>query len=145
MLVTLLSPKGKSLRQPCEPVTDFETQVEPYLPEAEKVMKEKDGIGLAAPQIGINYSWFINGESQLFVNPEIIEKDKPISVVEGCLSLPRRWYEVPRYAMVKVQCYDDDFKPWQFEYVGLDALVMQHEIDHLNGVLICDIGRRVYE
>lgn len=101
-----------------------------------KVMFEHNGIGLAAPQIGINKRIFVMGnaaQSYICVNPEIISGTGDIKEQEGCLSFPGLWLHVSRYETVQVRYQDILGKTHEREFTGLAARVFQHEYDHLNG------------
>jgi peptide deformylase len=105
------------------------------------------GVGLAAPQIGKSLRIFIakptlKSKVSVFINPEITkkeglqEKDKEKTTkLEGCLSLPNIWGDVDRYNQVRVDFIDETGKQHSQKFVGFMATIVQHEIDHLNGVL----------
>lgn len=112
--------------------------------EMELRLSETDGVGLAAPQIGIKKRVAIIriGDRKLnLVNPKIMDKkDFFISKNEGCLSLPGVIKDTWRYKEIFVI---DDFHPEGFIATDFDAIVIQHEIDHLNGILIIDYKTKV--
>lgn len=102
-----------------------------------KVMFEHNGIGLAAPQIGINKRVFVMGnsaQSYICVNPEIISGSGEVKEQEGCLSFPGLWLHVNRYETVQVRYEDILGKTHEREFTGMAARVFQHEYDHLNGI-----------
>lgn len=102
-----------------------------------KVMMENNGIGLAAPQIGINKRLFVMGnEAKLFacINPEIIEGHGEIMDKEGCLSFPELWLNVKRFETIKVRYQNAMGRLIETEFSGLIARVFQHERDHLDGI-----------
>lgn len=106
-----------------------------------RLMRGVRGIGLAAPQIGINECLIvvdIGGGLFKLVNPRIIEKEGEQVMEEGCLSVPGVYVKVKRAARVVVEGIDDEGKPRKIEAKELLATVFQHEIDHLHGKLICD-------
>jgi peptide deformylase len=104
------------------------------------------GVGLAATQIGEPHRVFlvdIAGEDEpsdlrVFVNPEIVQKDGDQTWEEGCLSFPGVTEEVKRAATLKVRAIDKEGKPFEVEADGLLAVAIQHEHDHLDGVLMID-------
>ncbi len=105
-----------------------------------KVVKKKEGVGLAAPQVGISKRVIVvaDGDDGYvgLINPEIIEKStKKIVVKEGCLSLEGVWCEVERFNSVKVKAKNEQGEDVFLEAEGLMAVVLQHEIDHLEGKL----------
>jgi peptide deformylase len=112
-----------------------------------ETMYDAPGIGLAAIQVGEPLRMLVidlakEGEEpapQVFINPEILEKSDERSVYEeGCLSIPDYYAEVERPAKVRVRHLDRDGKEQEVEADGLLATCLQHEIDHLNGVLFID-------
>jgi peptide deformylase len=144
-LIELQSPNGKSLRKVTEPVTNIETQVVPYLRAAFELLQKRKGVGLAATQIGVPYAWFIDILGIPYINPETIQTEgKPSLLVEGCLSLPDKFYNVLRYDAITISFVTLQNEKEKLRFTGFDAQVIQHEIDHLNGVLISDKGDRKY-
>jgi peptide deformylase len=110
---------------------------------------------LAAPQIGESLSIFVidvthekaNPKPVVFINPKIIKKSGAISSLEGCLSFPDVFTEVRRYSNVTVKAQDGNGKPFIIEAEGgsLLAKALQHEYDHLNGVVFIDHARNRFE
>lgn len=109
----------------------------------ETLRKYEKGLGLAAPQIGKNVRIFVinfNGELRAFINP-IITQTKSISFSrEGCLSIPNKEYILPRFGEIEVMYQTPLGKTMTQKFIGLAAFVYQHELDHLDGVLMSDIG-----
>jgi len=102
---------------------------------------EPEGVGLAAPQIGVSKRIFIARTEQgprVFVNPKILKKTGREPMEEGCLSLPGVWLKVKRAKEVELEALDINGKIIKIKTAGLLARILQHEIDHLNGVLIID-------
>lgn len=127
----------KVLENPTQPVTDFGPKLQELLDEMAASMKEYEGIGIAANQIGVPLKVAIIGRedgSQFeIVNPEILSKEEPIEFREGCLSVPDQFEMTPRFRKVKVK-YQDKTGAWhELEAEDRLAHVLQHEIDHLNG------------
>ncbi|ADN02973.1 peptide deformylase [Spirochaeta thermophila] len=107
------------------------------------LMHEANGIGLAAPQVGISQRFFIchvpEGEPLVFINPEITATSPELTTFEeGCLSIPQIYADVVRPAAVEVSAWNLQGKPFRMEADGMLARVIQHEFDHLNGVLFLD-------
>jgi len=117
--------------------------------ELKQTLREsKNGVGLAAPQIGKKERIFVinfNGDIRAFINP-IITQTKGMSINrEGCLSLPGKEYLVPRYNQIEVMYQTALGKPESRRMVGMAAYVFQHELDHLEGITLADIGLEVGE
>lgn len=107
------------------------------------LMHEANGIGLAAPQVGISQRFFIchvpEGDPLVFINPEITATSPELATFEeGCLSIPQIYADVVRPAAVEVSAWNLQGKPFRMEADGMLARVIQHEFDHLNGVLFLD-------
>ena len=131
------------LREVCKPVERFDSELRGLLDEMLRLMHAKEGIGLATPQVGITRRLFvceIDGQSMSLVNPEIEGGVGSDSMVEGCLSLPDMRVCVTRRQGICVAGYEARGRKKQFEATGLWARAIQHEIDHLDGILICDHG-----
>jgi len=129
------------LRQEASPIILFNRELDDLLEIMLLVMKNHRGIGLAAHQIGIARRIVVAdiGQGPLkLVNPEIVTQAGDETMPEGCLSLPGSFAQIRRNTCIEVHARDSRGKPFRFEAVGLLARVLQHEIDHLNGKLICD-------
>jgi peptide deformylase len=131
------------LQKPAEPVTVFDVELRKLVDDMFTSMYDAQGIGLAAPQIGISkrltvidLSFQKKPEDKIvLINPEVIEiKGKQVEE-EGCLSLPEIRDRVVRAAEVKVRAQDAEGKPIEVEGTELLARAIQHEIDHLDGIL----------
>ena len=106
-------------------------------------LKSRGGLGLAAPQIGVSKRIILyrNYAQQLaiLVNPKIVSyKGETTSRDEGCLSVPDFRADVKRYKVIKVEAYNDYGKEVKIKANGTEAIILQHEIDHLDGVLFID-------
>lgn len=128
------------LEQPCEPVTIFDKKLSRLLDDMYETMIEFDGVGLAAPQIGINKQIAIvdiddeHGTIEL-INPIIVRKEGEETDIEGCLSFPGLYGEVPRSYKVEVKAQNRKGKEFILQAEGFLARAIQHEIDHLHGIL----------
>ena len=128
------------LEQECENVTEFDKKLGKLLDDMYDTMIEFDGVGLAAPQIGIKKQIAIvdigdeSGTIEL-INPEILETKGEQTGPEGCLSFPGLFGEVTRPYKVKVKAQNRKGKFYQIEAEDYMARAIQHEIDHLHGVL----------
>ncbi len=129
-----------------EPVTVFDDKLKTLVEEMFESMYSAQGIGLAAPQIGISQrltvidiSFKKNPEERIvLINPEILEREGKQFEEEGCLSLPEIREKVRRAAWVKVKAQDVTGKWFEIEGEELLARAFQHEIDHLDGILFID-------
>lgn len=132
-----------TLRQTCEPVERFDSELRGLVDEMLVLMQSNSGIGLAAPQVGILKRLFVCELEDRFlciINPRIRNAKGQSEMVEGCLSLPGIHVRVTRSNQLLVRCYDLRGRRTRFKMSGLWARVAQHELDHLKGVLICDYG-----
>ena len=117
-------------------------EIQQLIPDMFAAMHEFDGIGLAAPQIGVSLRLAvieIDAKRFVLINPTLSghEKDR-ILFEEGCLSLPGRFLAIERYETVTVDYTDEHGRPQTLTTSGLLAIAIQHEIDHLDGILIVD-------
>ena len=135
------------LRQLSKPVETVDADVRRLADDMLETMYDAPGIGLAAIQVGIAKRILVidlakEGEEKqplVFINPQILKSSDERSVYEeGCLSIPDYYAEVERPAAVRVKYLDRDGKLQEMEAEGLMATCLQHEIDHLNGVLFID-------
>jgi len=130
------------LRKVCDPVLENELElIQDYSREMYQIMLEYNGIGLAAPQVGINKRFFIYGDQNkmdLVINPEFLDKDfnDQEIISEGCLSFPGLQVDVERPAKVTMKWKDKDWNDKTAKVDGYFARVWQHEADHLDGLCI---------
>ncbi len=138
------------LTTPAKPVTAFDKQLARLIADMKKTLlatKSPKGVGLAAPQIGEAYRVFItrpNEKSKIrvFINPEIISRQGETDGVpernnklEGCLSIPKIWGKVKRSQSLTLRYQDETGKTHKEEFTGFLATIIQHETDHINGIL----------
>ncbi len=131
------------LRQTAVSVRTFDDSLEAFINEMMILMQERQGLGLAAPQVGVLQRIIVvnTDEDPIgFVNPEILTFPGSSIMLEGCLSLPDVQVDVMRNAKIEIRGKDSRGEELYFEAEGLLARILQHEVDHLNGVLICDYG-----
>jgi peptide deformylase len=129
------------LRTICEPVETFDGTLRDVADGILALMQQHSGIGLAAPQVGLRQRLIVASiENRPFVlaNPDVTDSSEPRDLVEGCLSLPGVQVNVRRPERIRVTGYDLHGQRRSFGAAGLWARVILHELDHLNGVLICD-------
>jgi peptide deformylase len=129
------------LRQKCRRVSVINKKVKKLLTDMKEAMYEANGVGLAAPQVGVSKRVVVvdvgEGVWEL-INPEIVSRDGEELGVEGCLSIPGVAGEVSRAARVKVRAINRDGQQQLITAEGLGARALQHEIDHLDGILFID-------
>ena len=137
------------LRERAKEVTKFNANLHKLLDDLADTMYDAQGVGLAAPQIGILKRAFVvdaDGSGLIeLVNPEIVLKEGEQFGPEGCLSIPGLLGDVRRAKRVVIRGQDRYGNPVEYEGVDLLARAFQHELDHLNGVLFIDIAESVYE
>jgi peptide deformylase len=134
------------LKGECAPVETITDEVRRLLDDMAETMYLNNGIGLAAPQVGESVRLIVvdvqrgeEGDTLLkLVNPRIVEKQGETTSEEGCLSCPDLLIEVNRFETVTVEALSPDGKETTIEAEGLLAICLQHEIDHLDGVLLVD-------
>ena len=132
------------LKKKAETVTDFGPEQQQLFDEMIETMYAADGVGLAAPQIGVSKRILIAsptvtpGEEYVFVNPEVLEAKGREAGMEGCLSLPGISGEIPRAKVIRFRAQDRQGKPVEMEIKDFFARIIQHELDHLNGILLID-------
>lgn len=149
-IVNLVKKKDPILRQKTSKVSRATAEMFDIIENLKETMYEKEGVGLAAPQIGSSLRIFVidpfwgetgNKNPKVFINPKIqIVGDKTDIQEEGCLSLPDKKVKVKRFKTINVQ-WDDPSNPalsMEEQFNDFEARVIQHEFDHLNGILITD-------
>lgn len=137
-----------SLREPSKDVHKISKKIQEIVKDLLDTLYSQNGVGLAAPQIGENYRIFVidtsSGDEPLnprvFINPKIIKKSGGFVSNEGCLSFPEVYINVRRYENVTIKAQDSHGRPFLLEAKNgeLLAKAIQHEFDHLNGILFID-------
>jgi len=139
--------KNRILRQKSLPVEHLDENVYLLIKEMRKIMEDNQGIGLAAIQVGKPERIIIcevNNKFYVFINPLITKVSKKTLVMEeGCLSLPGIFGEVERPEKITLRAINSKGKKIKMKAFGLLARVIQHEVDHLNGILFIDKARSV--
>jgi peptide deformylase len=127
------------LRTPCDEVSVFDERLASLCQDLLDTVTARDGrAGLAANQIGVGqraFSWFIDGEAGVVVNPRLVATEGEQEGDEGCLSVPGLWFPLPRAEYAAVEGVDATGVPIRVEGTGLMARCLQHECDHLDGLL----------
>jgi peptide deformylase len=137
------------LRQVCEPIDNKDYQfgsseLEALISNMFAKMYEEDGVGLAAPQIGVSKRLFIvdilDGNQYIFINPRITRMQDEYQCIEGCLSFPGVFVDVLRYKKIFIKAQDTKGQVFKMKVQGLLAQAIQHELDHLDGILLSDVA-----
>lgn len=131
------------LRTKCSEITTIDDRVRSLVEDLLETVDDDGRAGLAAPQIGVSlraFSWNIDGEIGYVLNPRLVEvsKDEYQDGEEGCLSVPGLWFPTERAWYARVEGVDLDGKPVVVEGEGLMGRALQHEMDHLDGMLYID-------
>ena len=134
------------LRKICKPVKDVNLRTKILIGDMFDTMYQANGVGLAAPQVGILKRIFVidcgdeegNSVPYVFINPEIIDRDGIQADYEGCLSVPGKSGMVTRTNKIKVKAFNEKMEPFEMEAEGLLARCILHENDHLDGVVYVD-------
>ena len=140
------------LRKKAKPIKEFNEKISQLIDDMFETMKEYDGVGLAAPQVGMLKRIVVidvgneeNPKKIELINPEIVESEGEIDGDEGCLSVPGRSGRVVRPERVKVKAHDRNGEEITVEGEGLLARAICHELDHLDGILYTDKATEVTE
>ncbi|MFL6562548.1 MAG: peptide deformylase [Bacillus sp. (in: firmicutes)] len=139
-ILKVVNHPAEILEQVCKPVVKFDRKLAKVLDNMYDTMIEYDGVGLAAPQIGLDARVAIVDIDDEFgtiemINPVIIDTSGEQTGPEGCLSFPGLFGEVTRPNFVKIAAFDRKGRKYTFEAEGFLARAIQHEIDHLDGIL----------
>ena len=141
-LRNIVTEEDPILRKKCREVDKVEDRIRTILDDMVETMKDANGVGLAAPQIGMMRRMFVAepqpGELYYFVNPQIVSKEGLQESEEGCLSLPGYVGLVDRPEKIVIKGLDREGNPQEFALEGFPAIVMCHEYDHLDGILYKD-------
>jgi len=142
----ILSYGAEVLRKPAQPVSEIDDEVQRLIDDMAETMFAAPGVGIAAPQVGVSQRILLvrsledpEGKDYIvLINPEIISSEGKEVAEEGCLSVPELRMEVARAEKVRVKALDRQGKSFEMEGIGLMARILQHEIDHLNGLFYID-------
>jgi len=140
------------LRKKCEEVEKITPEIKKLIDDMIETMKKNDGVGLAAPQVGElkriiavhlvkerTSEEKVEVEPRVFINPKIVKKSKEDELEEeGCLSFPGLWLKIKRAKEVEVEALNEKGEKIHLKAQGLPARILQHEIDHLDGILFVD-------
>lgn len=135
-------PRDNVLRQKAKRISRIDDSVHDLIDNMVDTMHQANGVGLAAPQVGVSLRIIVvqmpGEEPVALINPEIVKRGGEEEVTEGCLSVPGYYGEIKRSAEVTVKGKDRYGKATMIKATGLMAEALEHEIDHLNGILYID-------
>ncbi|GKW44921.1 peptide deformylase [Planococcus sp. NCCP-2050] len=139
-ILDIVKHPNEILEQKCLPVTKFDKKLAVLLDNMHETMVENDGVGIAAPQVGVNLRVaivdFAEGQEPIeMINPKLVLFEGEDTDVEGCLSFPGIFGEVSRPDHIKIKAQERDGSWYELEAEGYEARAIQHEIDHLDGIL----------
>jgi len=129
------------LRTPADPVVDFDKELRGLVRDLEETMMDAPGAGLAAPQIGVGlrvFTYYVDGTLGHLINPSLDLSDDTQDGDEGCLSIPNLTFDTRRALRVVAKGFDQHGEPVEIEGSELLARCIQHETDHLDGILFID-------
>ncbi|MCK5020515.1 MAG: peptide deformylase [Candidatus Peribacteraceae bacterium] len=130
------------LRKKTEIIPKVTKEIKKLIKDMKETVPAEKGAGLAAPQVGVSLRLSIcmlDGKYEAIINPKILWKSEETTIdEEGCLSLPNIWLNIKRHNEIILNYLDEKGKTHEKKYSGFDARVIQHEVDHLDGVLIVD-------
>ena len=145
---TIVTREDPVLTKVCHPVTKFDDKLADLLDDMKETLAQANGVGLAAPQVGILRRAVIvitqEGEELELINPEILDQSGEQTGLEGCLSVPGLWGYVTRPQWVKVKAQDRNGNWFEVEGQDLTARCFCHELSHLDGHLYTELADRLY-
>lgn len=133
------------LRQKAQPVEEVNDEIRQLANDMFETMIEAEGVGLACPQVGLSKRMFVliadDDVRRVFINPQIIKTSEEVcDYDEGCLSIPQVYETITRPEKITVQAINEKGRPFTLEADGFLARIIQHEYDHLDGILYIDRG-----
>lgn len=150
MILPIIAYGHPVLKKKAKEVPNDYAQLEVLLENMWETMYNANGVGLAAPQVGLSYRIFLvdteqvfeekeKGIKQAFINATIIEEEGKLwAYEEGCLSIPHIKADIDRLSQITIEYYDEDFKKQTKTFDGMNARVIQHEYDHIEGKLFTE-------
>lgn len=149
MLLEIEKLGSSVLREVAKPISEVNDEIKKLAEDMFETMIEANGVGLAAPQIGKSIRMFVliadDDVRRVFINPQIIKTSEEIGPYdEGCLSVPQVYETIERPLKVTVQALNENGKIFTLDADGLLARIIQHENDHLNGIIFIDRGDKKF-
>ncbi len=152
-IVKLPTPSLRECSTKIERKVLLSAEIQKLIKDIVPTMHNDDGIGLAAPQVGKNIRLCVVGKEAtpekkadlILINPEWIKTNrKKVTNIEGCLSVPKTYGKVKRYRDIEVKSWNEKGEIMEFDAHDFFARVIQHEVDHLDGILFIDKAKDVY-
>lgn len=143
-LLPILQYPDERLRKQAENVSEVTDEIRTLVSDMIQTMYDDHGVGLAATQVNVHKNIMVvdvsdsHDDPQVFINPEIIAYEGTVDSEEGCLSVPGIFNKVKRHKWIHVKALDRDGKPFEIKTDTFLALAVQHEMDHLAGILFID-------
>ncbi len=144
-VLDIVKEPAKSLRKPSQAVDVAQIgtpEFQAFLDDLGETMFAADGVGIAAPQVGSNIRVFVVNEKDkpvVYINPVVeVLSEAVVESEEGCLSVPGIWGIVPRAKKIRLKAYDRHGRRIEVDAKGYSAIIIQHEFDHLQGILFVD-------
>jgi len=126
------------LRQECEEIKEITPEIKELILSMIETQDEKNGLGLAAPQVGVSKKIIVIGKTA-YINPKILNKSKDTIIFEeGCLSFPKLFLKIKRQREIEIEFLTANGDKIKMKAGDLDAVIFQHEIDHINNILFID-------
>ncbi|MCR5034848.1 MAG: peptide deformylase [Clostridia bacterium] len=148
-LRNIVTDEDPILKKTCRPVGEVTPRIQMILDDMVETMRDANGVGLAAPQVGIMRRMFVAEPEPervyIFVDPEMISLEGEQEGTEGCLSVPGYVGTVKRPEKIVIRGKDRYGKEKEYTFEGFDAVVMCHEFDHLEGILYTDKATEVFK
>lgn len=142
MIIPIRTLGDPVLKTPAKPVTSFDDALRKLAQDMIESMYAAEGVGLAGPQVGVSIRVFVfdDGETgpRFMANPELSDAEGEATIDEGCLSIPGPYYPTLRFERIRCRGQDLVGEPHEVEAEGLLARIVQHETDHLDGMLYID-------
>lgn len=137
------------LRKKSREIETFDDNLKQLIDDMYETMYQAEGVGLAAVQIGKLKRMLViddyEGSKLVMINPKRVEESGDVEALEGCLSVPERVGKVKRFETVKVEYQTADGEETEIEAEGFLARIIQHEMDHLDGILYTDLAEEMYD
>ncbi|MCS7183782.1 MAG: peptide deformylase [Patescibacteria group bacterium] len=144
----ILTYPNNFLKKKTKSVNYFDKNLNEIVKKMKKIIVENNGVGLAANQIGLDMALFVarpKDKFYIFINPKILKGWEEEVKEEGCLSLPNKWGLVKRFNKIYLEYQDMRGKKKKLKTSGLLAHIIQHEVDHLNGILFINKAIEIYD